>query len=136
MRKDNCIFCKIMAGEIPSHTIYEDENCKVFLSLGAASKGHALVVPKEHYDNFYDIPEETAAEVIKTAKKMTVKMTEKLQCDGFNLLQNNNEVAGQSVMHYHLHLIPRYKNDNVNILPDQAEVSQEELAAVKDIIIG
>lgn len=105
---ENCIFCKIIAGQIPSATIYEDEDFKVILDISPASKGHALILPKEHYANIYELPEELAAKVMVLAKKLAANMTEKLGCDGFNLVQNNGEVAGQTVFHFHLHLIPRY----------------------------
>ena len=111
MKKDNCIFCKIVAGEIPSHTTYEDENCKVILDISPATKGHSIIIVKDHYDNFFELPEEKAVEVIKVAKMMSKKMADNLQCDGFNILQNNNEVAGQTVFHFHMHLIPRYEDD-------------------------
>ncbi len=105
---DNCIFCKIIAGEIPSTTIYEDEDFQVILDINPASKGHALILPKGHYANIYQLPEDLAAKAMKLAKKLAEHMTDKLQCDGFNLVQNNGEVAGQTVFHFHLHLIPRY----------------------------
>ena len=116
MKDSNCIFCKIVAGEIPSRTIYEDEEFKVFLDASPASKGHALLVPKEHYTNLYTIDEDVVARAMKLAKKVAAHMTEKLGCEGLNLLQNNNEVAGQTVFHFHMHLIPRYddvKNKNI-----------------------
>ena len=136
MKKDDCIFCKIVAGEIPSHTTYEDENCKVILDINASTKGHSLILVKDHYDNFFALPEEKAVEVIKVAKMMSKKMAENLQCDGFNILQNNNEVAGQTVLHYHMHLIPRYKNDKQNLTMGITQPSQEELVDIKNIIIG
>ena len=108
---DNCIFCKIANGEIPAATLYEDENFRVILDLGPASKGHALILPKTHYANIYEIPEELAAKAIVLAKKMAGIMTEALGCDGFNIVQNNGEAAGQTVFHFHMHLIPRYKDD-------------------------
>ena len=136
MKKDNCIFCKIVAGEIPSHTTYEDENCKVILDINAATKGHSLIIVKDHYDNFFELPEEKAVEVIKVAKMMSKQMAENLQCDGFNILQNNNEVAGQTVMHYHMHLIPRYKLDKQDLTMETTQPSGEELMEIKNIIIG
>lgn len=135
MEQDSCIFCKIANGEIPSKTIYEDEDFRVILDLGPATKGHALILPKEHSANLYELPDETASKVMVLAKKMAAKMTEKLSCDGFNIVQNNGEVAGQTVMHYHLHLIPRYQNDGQKILWKPTEVSQEELEQVKNSII-
>lgn len=131
MKQDNCIFCKIIAGEIPSHTLYEDEQFKVILDVGPATKGHALILPKEHYANLYELPEETAMDVMRLAKKMVKLMTDKLGCDGFNLVQNNGEVAGQTVFHFHMHLIPRY-NDGSEILKYGVKsFSQEELAEIK-----
>ncbi len=108
---ENCIFCKIANGEIPSNTIYEDDNFRVILDNGPATKGHALVLPKEHYANLFEIPEDVAAGAVKVAKKVAGTMKEKLSCDGLNLVQNNGEAAGQTVFHFHLHLIPRYEND-------------------------
>lgn len=130
----NCIFCKIANGEIPSKTLYEDEEFRVILDLAPATKGHALILPKSHYKNLYELPDETAAKVMKLAKKMATIMTEKLGCDGFNIVQNNNEVAGQTVFHFHMHLIPRYENDNQRISWNPLEMTQDELEAVKNQI--
>jgi histidine triad (HIT) family protein len=136
MKDGNCIFCKIANGEIPSRTIYEDKDFRVILDLNPATKGHALILPKDHYKNLYEISDETAAKVLPLAKKMATQMTEKLGCDGFNLIQNNNEIAGQSVFHFHMHLIPRYTDDNQNLVMKPNEVSAEELDAIKDKILG
>ncbi len=115
--RDDCIFCKIIDGRIPSASIYEDEDFRVILDISPAAKGHALILPKEHYANLYELPEDLAAKAMLLAKKLAAHMTEKLQCDGFNLVQNNGEVAGQTVFHFHLHLIPRYKDgDNRDLL--------------------
>jgi histidine triad (HIT) family protein len=135
MKKDDCIFCKIANGEIPSKTIYEDDNFRVILDMGPATRGHALVIPKEHADNLYELPEEAAAGVLPVAKKVAAKMKENLQCDGLNLVQNNGEIAGQTVMHFHLHMIPRYKKDGQKIEWVPGEISQEELEAVRQQII-
>ena len=115
MKEENCIFCKIANGEIPSKTLYEDDKFRVILDLGPASKGHALILPKDHYANLYELPDETAGEVMKLAKRMAVQMTERLGCEGFNLVQNNGELAGQTVFHFHMHLIPRYCDDGQKI---------------------
>ncbi len=109
MKDQNCIFCKIAAGEIPSKTVYEDEKFRVIMDLGAASEGHALILPKEHYANLMELDEETAACVLPLASKISKAMMKSLHCDGLNLVQNNGEEAGQTVMHFHLHMIPRYK---------------------------
>lgn len=111
----NCIFCKIANGEIPSATLYEDEDFRVILDLGPASKGHALILPKAHAANIYEISDDMAAKAMILAKKMATKMTEALKCDCFNIVQNNGEPAGQTVFHFHMHLIPRYEGDQVGI---------------------
>lgn len=127
MKDDNCIFCKLASGEIPSNSIYEDDMFRVILDAAPASKGHALIIPKEHYANIYEIDTEVAGEAMKLAKKMAAHMTEKLKCDGFNLLQNNGEIAGQTVFHFHLHLVPRYKDmKNDDILRWNHETFTEE----------
>ena len=115
MRDNNCIFCKIAAGEIPSATLYEDDDFRVILDIEPASKRHALIIPKEHYANLYELDDELAAKAMVLAKKMITKLTDILECDGYNVLQNNGPAAGQTVFHFHMHLVPRYKNDNVKI---------------------
>ena len=134
MQKDDCIFCKIANGEIPSKTIYEDDKYRVILDLGPATKGHALILPKDHYANLYELPDENAAEVLVLAKKMATKMTSALGCDGFNIVQNNGETAGQTVFHFHMHLIPRYKDDNQVIGWNPTSPSAEEQKATLDIL--
>lgn len=111
----DCIFCKIANGEIPSATLYEDADFRVILDLGPASKGHALILPKKHYADIYEIPEDVAGKAFALAAKMAKKMTAALDCDGFNIVQNNKAVAGQTVFHFHMHLIPRYEGDKVGL---------------------
>lgn len=131
MKKDDCIFCKLANGAIPSHTLYEDDRFRVILDLGPATKGHALVMPKEHFENLYELPEDWCRDAFALAKKMADHMTKRLQCGGFNLVQNNGEMAGQTVSHFHIHLIPRYENDGQKInwvrgKPEQRELEQIE----------
>lgn len=136
MKKDDCIFCKIAAGEIPSRKIYEDKDLIAIMDLSPTSKGHSLIIPKEHCTNIYDIDEDIAAKVMKTAKKLATKMTTALNCDGFNLLQNNGETAGQTMFHFHMHLIPRYKDADNNMLKfTSVSFSDEEMDAIRDQII-
>jgi histidine triad (HIT) family protein len=132
MKNENCIFCRIINGEIPSNTIYEDDLFKVILDVNPASKGHALILPKEHYANIYEIDEQVAGKAFLLAKKLASRMTEVLKCDGFNILQNNGEVAGQTVFHFHMHLIPRYSNaKNTDILKwEHEEYTAEELSDI------
>ena len=132
----DCIFCKIANGEIPSATIYEDDDFRVILDLGPATKGHALILPKAHAANIYEISDELAAKAMILAKKMARVMTDALHCDGFNIVQNNHEIAGQTVFHFHMHLIPRYKGDQVGITWHPGELSdadkEEILLKVKE----
>ena len=123
---DNCIFCKIAGGEIPAATLYEDENFRVILDLGPASKGHALILPKQHYANLYELDDSVASKVLVLAKKMITKMTDILGCDGYNIVQNNGEAAGQTVFHFHMHLIPRSKGDEVGLGWKMGELTDED----------
>lgn len=132
---DNCIFCKIAAGEIPSKAIYEDDDFKVILDLGPATKGHALILPKVHAANLYELDDAVAAKVLVVAKKVALVMKDKLKCDGLNLVQNNGAVAGQTVNHFHLHLIPRYEGDGQTILWKPGEPTQDELEAIRKQIV-
>ena len=132
--KDDCIFCKLANGVFPTNSIYEDEDFNVILDLAPATKGHALILPKQHADNLYELPDETAAKALVLAKKLAKNMKDKLGCDGLNLVQNNGEVAGQTVLHFHLHLIPRYTSDAQKIAWKPLEVPAEELVAVKELL--
>ncbi len=133
---ESCIFCKIIRGEIPSATIYEDGDFKVILDINPAARGHALILTKEHYANLYELPEELAGKAMVLAAKLTAHMTEKLHCDGFNLVQNNGEIAGQTVFHFHLHLIPRYKDgDNRDLLTwNQITYEDGQVAALAEML--
>lgn len=130
MKDENCIFCKIAAGEIPSATLYEDEDFRVILDLNPASKGHALILPKEHYRNLYDLDDELASKVLVVAKKMVNRLRDVLGCSGYNIVQNNEGVAGQSVFHFHMHLIPRYEGDNVRIGWKLGTLTEEDKAEI------
>ena len=132
---NNCIFCKIANGEVSAETLYEDEKFRVILDQGPETKGHALILPKDHYADLFELPEETAGEVMKLAKRMMIKMRDKLGCEGFNLVQNNGDLAGQTVFHFHLHLIPRYRADRQTIAWKPQEVTPEELAEVRKQIV-
>lgn len=111
-----CIFCKIVDGEIPSYKVYEDSDVLAFLDISQVTKGHTLVIPKKHYENFIDVEPEILQKVMAVAQDLAKDYMDKLSCTGMNILSNVNEVAGQSVFHFHVHLIPRYaKNDDVVI---------------------
>ena len=126
MRDDNCIFCKLANGDIPTATLYEDDDFRVILDAGPAAKGHALILPKEHYANLYELDDALAAKVLVLAKKMITKLTALLDCDGYNIVQNNGEAAGQTVFHFHLHMIPRYKDDEVGLGWKMGTLTEED----------
>lgn len=113
MRNETCVFCKILNGDIPSAKLYEDDDFAIILDVGPATFGHALVIPKKHYANIYEMPKELLSKSICLAKVWGEKLVKALNADGLNLVQNNGLAAGQTVDHYHLHLIPRYDNDAV-----------------------
>ena len=127
MTDKNCIFCKIANGEIPSTTLYEDEEFRVILDLGPASKGHALILPKNHFEDVCALDEKTAAKVLPLAARVGSAMKKGLGCAGFNLVQNNGEAAGQTVFHFHMHVIPRYEGGPDMVSWTPGSPSQEEL---------
>lgn len=133
--KDDCIFCKLANGVFATNSIYEDDMFNVILDAGPATKGHALILPKEHYENLFELPIEVAGEAMKLAKKLSAKMVKTLGADGLNIVQNNGECAGQTVMHYHLHIIPRYANDGQHILWQPTTPKDGELEEIKDMLV-
>lgn len=142
--EDNCIFCKIANGDISSKTLYEDDMFRVILDINPAAKGHALILPKKHFADIYELDQDTVGEVFVLAKRMAAVMKEALGCEGMNILQNNGEIAGQTVFHFHIHLIPRYKEDEIGFhmegkgepdysLDDVQKVIVEGLKAVRAV---
>ena len=123
---DGCIFCKIANGEIPSATLYEDDDFRVILDVGPATKGHSLILPKAHYANLFEMPEELLAKAAKLAKNMSTKLKDVLGCAGLNIIQNNGEAAGQTVFHFHIHLIPRYENDGLGVAWKPGELKESD----------
>lgn len=134
MKKEDCIFCKIANGEIPSACIYENKEFRVVLDVGPATRGHVLILTKEHYDNIFEIDAETAGKLFSLASVVARAMKKTLNCDGMNILQNNGTIAGQTVFHFHLHLIPRYKGDNVKITWSQGEINDDEKREIVNLI--
>lgn len=126
MRDANCVFCKILDGVIPSVKLYEDEEFVIILDIGPAAFGHALIIPKNHYANLYEMPEELLGKVMSLARVWGEKLVKVLKADGLNLVQNNGLAAGQTVFHYHLHLIPRYEGDGVGELWTPGSLSEEQ----------
>ena len=125
--KDDCIFCKLANGIFPTNTVYEDDDFRVILDAGPATRGHSLIIPKEHFANIYELPDDLAAKALPLAKKMAAHLTQKLGAEGFNIVQNNGELAGQTVFHFHMHLIPRYADDSQKIGWKPGKPSQDEL---------
>lgn len=134
MTDDNCIFCKIAGGAIPSTTLYEDDQFRVILDLGPASRGHALILPKQHYADVCSLDDAIAAKVLPLGAKIGSAMKKSLGCSGFNLVQNNGEAAGQTVFHFHMHVIPRYDDGPSIVSWVPGEVSPEELSEVAEKI--
>lgn len=134
MRVDDCIFCKIARGDIPSATIYEDGDFRVILDLGPASKGHALILPKEHYKDLCEADSAVTAKILPLAGRIGQAMKKELGASGFNVVQNNGESAGQTVFHLHVHVIPRYERgpDMVQWIP--GTVDAEELERTAEIV--
>lgn len=132
MIKDDCIFCKLANGVFPTNKIYEDENFTVILDASPANPGHCLIIPKQHFDCLFRLDDELAAKVMPLAKKIGAVIKAETGADGINVVQNNGTAAGQTVFHFHTHIIPRFDNDNVGVgwrqlTPDENE--QKELAA-------
>ena len=134
MKKDDCIFCKLANGVIPTNSLYEDHVVKVIFDAGPASLGHVLILPKEHFDNVYALDDDTAAHVFQVAVKVAKALKEGLNLEGLNIVQNNGEIAGQTVFHFHMHIIPRYKGDTVNVGWKPGEVTDEEIEKIKSLV--
>ncbi len=128
--KDDCIFCKLANHIFDTNMIYEDNDFSVILDAGPATRGHALILPKEHYANLYEMPDGLLSKAAMLSKKMVTALTKKLDADGYNIVQNNGETAGQTVFHFHIHLIPRYKNDGQTIGWKPGKPSEEELRSL------
>ncbi len=132
---DNCIFCRIIAGEIPSMRIFEDDDCIATLDIGPASKGHTLVMPKNHYADVTDgVPEALLGKLLKTAAKIGARQIEKLGAAGFNIVQNNGEEAGQTVRHLHIHVIPRYEGGPKMVGWEPTDPGMDALQKVYEVL--
>ena len=131
---DSCIFCKIIKGEIPSSTIYEDENVKVIMDIAPSAKGHAILLVKQHVANVFELDAELAGKVFSVVPKVAAAIKAELGCDGMNILQNNGEEAGQTVFHLHIHFIPRWKDDAINIKWTPLNYADGEAAALAEAI--
>ena len=114
---ENCIFCKIVKGEIHSYKIYENNKAIAFLDLNPLAKGHALVIPKKHYKNIFEVDTESLQGIALAIKEVANLQSKKLGLDGLNIFQANKAIAGQTIFHLHFHLVPRYEGDSINAWP-------------------
>ena len=132
--KEDCLFCKIANGVIPVNALYEDDIVKVIFDLSPASKGHVLILPKNHFDNIYSLDDETAAHIFQVAVRVSNAIKDTLNPLGINIVQNNGKAAGQTVFHFHMHIIPRYDNDTVNVGWQPGNITPEQIAELKEVI--
>jgi histidine triad (HIT) family protein len=123
----DCIFCKIIAGIISAEVLYENEYAVVVLDVNPIHFGHALVIPKKHYKDFLDLSEETYHSILQAANVVTRALVKSLNLEGFNLFSNNGSIAGQSVFHFHLHITPRYRNDDIRFVLNLKKYSDGEM---------
>ena len=135
MMKD-CIFCKIVSGEIPGHVVYENEHVLAFLDISQTTKGHTLIIPKVHRTDIFEMESSVMEQVFSVVPKIANALKATFSCTGINIVSNNGESAGQTVFHYHVHLIPRYGNDKFGIrfVSNMKDYDAEKLAALKDRI--
>lgn len=131
---DNCIFCKIIKKEIPGVTVYEDESFLGIMDISPANKGHVILLAKNHVADVFELDEQTASRAMIVVTKVAKALKEELNCDGINVLQNNGTVAGQTVFHYHIHIIPRYKDDAVNIAWEYQNYEEGEAKKLSESI--
>ena len=133
----NCIFCKILNKEIPSKAVYEDEDFLAFLDIAPATKGHVLIVPKEHAATLSDLSDDKASKILLLAKKIVEAMKKVHGFTDYNIVQNNGEIAGQTVHHYHLHIIPRYSKGELGLWTphdNDPSVTEESAEAVRKLL--
>ncbi len=132
---EECIFCQIVRKKKEAYFVYEDERCAAFLDAYPVNEGHTLVVPKEHYENIYDIPEDIFAHVMKIGKKLAMDYQKIFQSIGLNIIQSNGTAAKQTIFHFHVHLIPRYQNDGLALFRHHfARTDHDLLNTYKKII--
>src|SRR5690554_5756674 len=130
-----CVFCKIVAGEIPSYKVYEDDDILAFLDVAQVTSGHVLVIPKKHYQNIFELDDEISQKIFVVTVRIAKKLQENLKINNLNIINNNGKKAGQEVDHYHLHLLPRYLNDNVEFKFKRQNLSQDEMKKIQEKIL-
>lgn len=129
----DCIFCKIVSKDIPGKIVYENEQVLAFLDINPVARGHTLIIPKKHATDIFDLDEESAGEILKAAKKISTAIMQSLGASGVNLLNANRKEAGQTVFHYHMHIIPRYSEDSIKVWPNSG-YKESNLDGVADAI--
>ena len=134
MSQDNCVFCKIVSGELSTHKIYENSDVLVFLDIHPVNKGHSLVIPKKHYDNIYETPEDTLANMITVAKIVSRGLKAGLKAEGVNVTMNNDSMAGQVIFHSHMHVIPRFSGDGFGPWISKGPYASGEAERMRDTI--
>ena len=131
---EKCIFCKIVKGDIPCSKIFEDDKVLSFLDIAPANKGHALIVTKNHYETLLEVPDEDLNDLMLKAKKIARAMSSALGVDGFNILMNNKKIAGQLVPHAHVHVVPRFKGDGIDLNWRPKKYKDKEIDEFKEKI--
>lgn len=131
---EDCIFCKIVDGKIPSLRVYEDKNVISFLDIMPANKGHCLVVPKKHYETLLDTPEEDLSNLIKATKKVTKALSLSIGNGSYNIVMNNGKAAGQIVSHAHIHIIPRFKGDRLRLTWSHKKFMDKEMKEIQEMV--
>jgi histidine triad (HIT) family protein len=127
---DDCIFCKIAAGEMAAEIVQEDEQTVAFMDINPWTRGHALVIPRRHSRNLHDVPDDDLRDTVSAAKRLAERMRDRLRCDGVNLLNSAEPAAWQAVFHFHVHVIPRYEGDPLSLPTRPQQAESDELAAV------
>jgi histidine triad (HIT) family protein len=129
---EDCLFCSILAGDVPAQMVDEDEHTVAFMDINPWTRGHALVIPRNHSRNLYDVPEDDMSQTLSAAKRLAIRMKERLGCDGVNLLNSSEPAAWQTVFHFHVHVIPRYDDDPLKLPTRPQQADQDELAQVAE----
>ncbi len=133
---ENCIFCSILAGDMPGEVVQEDEHTVAFMDIQPWTRGHAVVIPRRHVANLYEIEDDELARVNAAGRRLALRMRDNLGADGVNLLNSTNSAAWQTIFHFHLHVIPRYEGDPLRLPTQPAKVDPEEMARVAGEIRG
>ena len=131
---NECVFCKIAKGEIPADKIYEDNNFFAFLDINPNNPGHTLIIPKNHYENIYNLPDEILCDIGPIIKKIASAVKQSVNADGINIIMNNDNAAGQIVPHAHFHIIPRFANDGLRHWTGKPYPNKEEISKIAEKI--